>query len=65
MTAWLCSFSSYCSSSWSLLSLQAGTTFVDVQEIADTILKTKLLLSILDCEANIGTVRIDDGFCGA
>ena len=31
----------------------------------DMILERKLLLSILDCEADLGTVRVDDGFCGA
>jgi hypothetical protein len=35
VTDWSCSFSfSGCSFSWSLLSLRAGTSFVDVQEIA-------------------------------
>jgi len=29
------------------------------------ILEGKLLLCILYCEADLGTVRIDDGFCGA
>ena len=29
------------------------------------ILESELLLSILDGETNLGTVRIDDGFCGA
>ena len=28
------------------------------------ILERKLLLSILDCEADLGTIRIDDGFSG-
>jgi hypothetical protein len=29
------------------------------------ILESKLLLSILDGEADLGTVHVDDGFCGA
>ena len=29
------------------------------------ILERKLLIFILDCEADLGTVRVDDGFCGA
>ena len=33
--------------------------------LQDMILERKLLLSILDCEADLGTVRVDDGFCGA
>ena len=32
--------------------------------LQDTILERKLLLSILDCEADIGTVRVDNGFHG-
>ena len=28
------------------------------------ILERKLLLFILDCEADLGTVRVDDGICG-
>jgi hypothetical protein len=33
--------------------------------LQDTILQRKLILSILDCEADLGTVRVDDGFSGA
>ena len=33
--------------------------------LQDTILEIKLLLSILDCEADLGTVHVDDGFRGA
>ena len=29
------------------------------------ILERKLLLFILDCEADLGTIHIDDGFRGA
>jgi hypothetical protein len=29
------------------------------------VLERKLLLFILDCEADLGTIRIDDGFHGA
>ena len=29
------------------------------------ILESELLLSILDGEIDLGTVRVDDGFCGA
>ena len=29
------------------------------------ILESELLLSILDGETNLGTVYLDDGFCGA
>ena len=32
--------------------------------LQDMILERKLLLSILDCEADLGTVHVDDGFCG-
>ena len=35
------------------------------RRLQDMILERKLLLSILDCEADLGTVRIDDGFSGA
>ena len=31
------------------------------RRLQDTILERKLLLFILDCEADLGTVRIDDG----
>ena len=30
-----------------------------------TILESKLLLSILDCETDLSIVRVDDGICGA
>ena len=30
-----------------------------------TILKSELLLSVLYCEIDLGTVHVDDGFCGA
>jgi hypothetical protein len=29
------------------------------------ILESEFLLFILYCEADLGTVRVDDGFCGA
>ena len=29
------------------------------------ILESKFLLPILNCDIDLGTVRIDDGFCGA
>ena len=35
------------------------------RRVVYTILESKILLSILDCETNLGTIRIDDGFCGA
>ena len=35
------------------------------RRLQDVVLKRKLLLSILDCEADLGTVRVDDGFSGA
>ena len=35
------------------------------RRLQDVVLERKLLLSILDCEADLGTVRIDDGFSGA
>ena len=31
----------------------------------DVVLERKLLLPILDYEADLGTVRVDDGFYGA
>jgi hypothetical protein len=34
------------------------------RRLQDTILEGKLLISILDCEADLGTIRVDDGFCG-
>jgi hypothetical protein len=35
------------------------------KRLQDTILERKFLLFILDCEADLGTVHVDDGFCGA
>ena len=35
------------------------------RRLQDAVLERKLLLSILDCEADLGTVRVDDGICGA
>ena len=35
------------------------------RSVVYTILKSKLLLSILDYETDLGTVRVDDGFCSA
>ena len=35
------------------------------RRLQDTILERKFLISILDCEADLGTVRVDDGFSGA
>jgi hypothetical protein len=35
------------------------------KRLQDTIIERKLLLFILDCEADLGTVRVDHGFCGA
>ena len=35
------------------------------RRLQDAVFEKKLLLSILDCEADLGTVRVDDGFCGA
>ena len=35
------------------------------RRLQDVVLERKLLLCILDCESDLGTVRIDDGFCGA
>jgi hypothetical protein len=51
-----------CSSSWSLLFLRVGTPFVDVQEIANAVLERELLLLVLDCETDLSTIRVDDGF---
>ena len=33
--------------------------------LQDMILERKLFLSILDCEADLGIVRVDDGFSGS
>ena len=38
---------------------------VNTKRLQDKVLERKLLLFILDCEADLGTVRVDDGFCGA
>ena len=35
------------------------------RRLQDVVLERKLPLSILDCEADLGTVRVDDGFSGA
>jgi hypothetical protein len=35
------------------------------RRITYTILESEVLLSILDGEIDLGTVRVDDGFCGA
>ena len=35
------------------------------RRLQDAVLERKLLLSILDCEADLGIVRVDDGFSGA
>ena len=35
------------------------------RRLQDMILERNLLLSILDCEIDIGTIRVDDGFSGA
>jgi hypothetical protein len=35
------------------------------RRLQNTVLERKLLLFILDYEADLGTVCIDDGFCGA
>jgi hypothetical protein len=35
------------------------------KRLQDAILERKLLLFILDCETDLGTICIDDGFCGA
>jgi hypothetical protein len=35
------------------------------RRLQDAILERELLLLVLDCEADLGTVRIDDGLCGA
>ena len=35
------------------------------RRLQDMILERELLLSILDCEADIDTIRVDDGFCDA
>ena len=35
------------------------------RRLQDMILERNLLLSILDCEIDLGTVRVDDGFSGA
>ena len=34
------------------------------RRVVYTILESKLLLSTLDCEIDLGTVRIDNGFRG-
>jgi hypothetical protein len=35
------------------------------RRLQDAILERELLLLVLDCEADFGTVCIDDGLCGA
>ena len=35
------------------------------KRLQDAVLERKLFLSILDCEAGLGTIRVDDGFSGA
>jgi hypothetical protein len=35
------------------------------KRLQNTILERELLPLVLDCEINLGTVRVDDGLCGA
>jgi len=35
------------------------------RRLQDVVLKQELLLFIHDREADLGTIRVDDGFCGA
>ena len=35
------------------------------RRLQDAVLERKLLISILDYEADLGTICVDDGFCGA
>ena len=62
VAAWPCFSSSCSSSSWSLLSPRRVWRLWMSGRLQDMILERKLLFSILDCEAKLGTVHVDDGF---
>jgi hypothetical protein len=35
------------------------------KRLQDVVLERELLLLVLDCEIDLGTVCVDNGFCGA